>query len=108
MSSWSSSLLRVSLGAVDDALDVLLELRLVGLAAVEDRAPHSRDGGHRDRFLDLLVGCAVESRRFGGEVDAVFARDLRRDGEPDQLLGLAVEPGGWIHLEAGDAAPERR
>ena len=89
----------------DDALRILLELRLVGLRSVEDRARHAGHAGHRDRFLDLFVRRAVELGGLGVEIDAVLARYLRGHREAHQFLGLAVERGLGVELHALDLGP---
>ena len=87
------------LDVLDDLGDLAAELGLVGLGAVEERAPVPRQAGHRHRLADLGLAGAVQLGELGVGVDAVMAGDLSRHAQPDQLLGPARQGGVRVELQ---------
>src|SRR4051812_2628000 len=101
------ALLLCLLGARDDLIDFLAELRLVDERAVEHGAPVASDRCHRDRLANLGVGRAAELGGLRVELDAELAGNLGRNREADELLALAVERRRGIELHGLELAPRR-
>ncbi len=65
-------------------------------------------GRHGDRLADLRLAGAVELGELRVRVDAVAARDLRRDGQARELLGAARQRRARVELQRLHFVPGAR